>query len=246
METEAKEIILKPARIYFLGNYIIATLIIIFLLLLYLIFDMKFTLFPTTQSDMISTLILLGISGIAAAMIEQPEWERLRTRFIVTMNEVMEYKGILNKERVILPYATVADIRVEKSVMGRILNYGTLSVSSFKAGSDMVMKGIRNPEKIHVMIQNRVNLIREGQLEMFGKGKEPEEARKEPKPKITESKDELENKRKELLEMIEQTKQAFYNREMDEKQFESTIEKFQQQIIEIDVKLKKLDKEEKD
>jgi len=246
MEKESKEIVLKPARIYFLGNYIIVALIIIFLLLLYFIFDMKFALFPTTQSEMVSTLILLGIFGMGAAMVEQPEWERLRIKFIVTMNEVMEYKGILNKERVILPYATVADIRVEKSVMGRILNYGTLSVSSFKAGSDMVMKGIRHPEKIHVMIQNRVNLIREGQLEMFGKGKEPEPTRKERKPKIIESRDELENKKKELLEMIEQTKQVFYNREIDENQFESTIEKFQQQIIEIDVKLKKLDKEEKD
>ncbi len=236
---DPKEIILKPARIYFLGNYIIATLVTIFLLLLYLIFDMKFTLFPTTQSDMISTLIILGIFGIAAAMVEQPEWERFRIKFIVTMNEVMEYKGILNKERVILPYATVADIRVEKSVMGRILNYGTLSVSSFKAGSDMVMKGIRQPEKIHVMIQNRVNLIREGQLEMFGKGKEPEETRK---LKATDSIENLENRRKELLELVEQTKQAFYNREIDEQQLARTVEKYQQEIMEIDVKLKKLSK----
>ncbi|MEK6909698.1 MAG: PH domain-containing protein [Candidatus Aenigmatarchaeota archaeon] len=236
---DPKEIILKPARIYFLGNYIIATLVTIFLLLLYLNFDMKFTLFPTTQSDMISTLIILGIFGIAAAMVEQPEWERFRIKFIVTMNEVMEYKGILNKERVILPYATVADIRVEKSVMGRILNYGTLSVSSFKAGSDMVMKGIRQPEKIHVMIQNRVNLIREGQLEMFGKGKEPEETRK---LKATDSIENLENRRKELLELVEQTKQAFYNREIDEQQLARTVEKYQQEIMEIDVKLKKLSK----
>ena len=236
---DPKEIILKPARIYFLGNYIIAALVTIFLLLLYLIFDMKFTLFPTTQSDMISTLIILGISGIAAAMVEQPEWERFRIKFIVTMNEVMEYKGILNKERVILPYATVADIRVEKSVMGRILNYGTLSVSSFKAGSDMVMKGIRQPEKIHVMIQNRVNLVREGQLEMFGKGKEPEETRK---LKATDSIENLENRRKELLELVEQTKQAFYNREIDEQQLARTVEKYQQEIMEIDVKLKKLSK----
>jgi len=231
MEKEPKEITLKPARIYFLGNYIVATLIIIFLLLVYLIFDMKFTLFPTTQSEMISTLILLGIFGIAAAMVEQPEWERFRIRFIVTMNEVMEYKGILNKERVILPYATVADIRVEKTVMGRILNYGTLSVSSFKAGSDMVMKGIRHPEKIHVMIQNRVNLIREGQLEMFGKGKEVE-------VKTTDDREILENRRKELLELVEQTKQAFYNREIDEQQFARTVEKYQQEIMEVDVKLK--------
>lgn len=165
-----KEIVLKTSRIYFLGNYIIAGLVIIFLFLLYFSFGMEFTLFPKTQFEMVSTLILLGIFGIATAMIEQPEWQRFRTHFVVTMNEVIEQRGILNKERIILPYATVADMRIEKSVLGRILNYGNLSVSSFKTGSDMVMKGIRHPEKIHVMIQNRVNLIREGQLEFFKGG----------------------------------------------------------------------------
>ncbi|MBU5537168.1 MAG: PH domain-containing protein [Candidatus Aenigmatarchaeota archaeon] len=172
MDEEPKEVVIKTSRIYFLGNYIIAVLVVIFLLLIYFIFDIKFTLFPKTQSELISTLILMGIFGIAVAMVEQPEWTRFRTKFIVTMNEVIKQEGILNKEKVILPYATVADIRVEKSLIGRIFNYGNLSVSSFKAGSDMVMKGIRYPEKIHTIIQNRVNLVRESQLEMFGKDKE--------------------------------------------------------------------------
>lgn len=169
MDNEPKEIILKTSRMYFLGNYIIAVLIIILLLLLYFIFHLKFTLFPKTLSDMTSTLILLGVAGIAAAMIEQPEWERFRTHFIVTMNEVIKQEGILTKHRLILPYGTVADISIRKSMFGRMLNYGDLTVSSFKTDSDIVMKGIRNPESIHTMIQNRVNLIREGQMTFFGK-----------------------------------------------------------------------------
>lgn len=237
MEKESKEIELKTSRIYFLGNYVIAGLVIIFLVLLYFIFDLNFTLFPKTQPELISTVVLLGVFGLAAGMIEQPEWARFRTKFIVTMNEVAKEEGILNKERVVLPYATVADIRVEKSVMGRIFNYGTLSVSSFKAGSDMVMKGISYPAKIHVMIQNRVNLVREGQLQMFEKEKEPEGE----KPKIS-NRENLENRKRELLEVMGQTKKAFCDREIDEEQFERTIEKYQQEIMEINVKLKKLDK----
>ncbi len=169
---ETGEVVLKASRIYFLGNYIIAGLVIIFLLLAYFIFDLTFTLFPRTQDELFSTMVILGVGAIGVALIEQPEWVRFRTKFIVTMNEVIKQEGILSKERVVLPYATVADMRVERSFVGRILNYGTLSVSSFKAGSDMVMKGVRRPEKIHVMIQNRVNLIREGQLEMFSKKEE--------------------------------------------------------------------------
>ena len=169
MENEPKEITLKISRIYFLNNYILAGMVITFLILSYFVFDWRFTLFPKTTSDLISTLTVLGIFGIGAVMIEQPEWERYRTRFMITMNEVIKEHGILSKEKVILPYATVADIKVERGVIGRILNYGTLSVSSFKAGSDMIMKGIRYPERMHVLIQNRVNLIREGQLSMFEK-----------------------------------------------------------------------------
>jgi hypothetical protein len=74
---------------------------------------------------------------------------------------------------------------------------------------------------------------------MFGKGKEPEETRK---LKATDSIENLENRRKELLELVEQTKQAFYNREIDEQQLARTVEKYQQEIMEIDVKLKKLSK----
>ncbi|MBI2542625.1 MAG: PH domain-containing protein [Candidatus Aenigmarchaeota archaeon] len=233
MEEGQKELVLKSARISYLGNYIIALLTIVFLVLLYFQFGMTFSLTPKTQSELISTLILLGIAGIASFMIEQPEWDRLRHYFIITMNEVIKHEGIINKHKVILPYATVADISVKKNFLGRILDYGDLTVSSFKTGSDMMMKGVRSPEKYYTMIQNRVNLIREGQLQMFGKkGQRDEE---EP----AESREELEDRKKELEDMIEETKQSFYNREIDEKQFESTIQKFQQEIIEIDVKLKK-------
>ena len=171
MEDSYEEIILKTSRIYFLGNYLIAGLVVIFLILSYFIFDLSFTLFPKTQNDLLSTITILGIFALAAGLVEQPEWARFRTKFMVTMNEVIKQEGILAKERVILPYATVADIRVEKSIIGRLMNYGNLSVSSFKAGSDMIMKGVRKPDRIHATIQNRVNLIREGQLQMF-KGKE--------------------------------------------------------------------------
>lgn len=149
-------------------------MVFVFLILSYFVFDLKFTLVPKIASDLVSTLVLLGVFGVGAVMIEQPEWERYRTKFMITPNEVIKEHGILNKERVILPYATVADIKVERSIMGRILNYGTLSVSSFKANSDMVMKGIRHPEKMHVLIQNRVNLIREGQLSFFEKKEDKE------------------------------------------------------------------------
>ncbi len=235
MPEESGRLVLTTSRIHFMGNYFIALLTIIFLVLAYTSFGLTFTLFPKAQSELVSTLVVLGIVGIAVAMIEQPEWEKFRTKFHVTMNEVIKEEGILRREKVVLPYATVADIRVSKGFLGRFLDYGTISVSSFKTGSDMVMKGVRNPDKVHSMIQNRVNMLREGQLQMIGR------TEKEPKTEsVKDSIKDLENKKAELEEMIEKTKDSFYEREIDEQQFERTIEKFQQQMIEIDVKLKKL------
>ncbi len=188
MGDEHEEIVLKTSRVFFLGNYIIALLVTVFLILLVVSFKLTFTLTPQTQSDLFSTLLILGLAAIGAVMIEQPEWARIRTKFTITMNEVIKEHGILAKERIVLPYATVADISVHRSMIGRILNYGTLSVSSFKSGSDMIMYGVRNPEKFHVLIQNRVNMIREGQIRMF-KG---EKSDREEKPKRRNTKKDLE------------------------------------------------------
>ncbi len=174
MENELERVVLKSSRISFLGNYILAGLAVVFILLLYISFDLKFSILPKDGSTLISTIVLVGLATVALSLMEQPELERYRKQFIITMNEVIEHKGIINKEKVILPYATVADIKVERNILGRLLNYGTLSVSSFRTGSDMMMKGVRHPEKLYVMIQNRVNLIREGQLQMFGKKKDGE------------------------------------------------------------------------
>ncbi len=53
----------------------------------------------------------------------------------------------------------------------------------------------------------------------------------------------MEARKNKLLEMIEEeAKTAFYDREMDEDQFKGTVDKYKQEIIEIDVELKKLKK----
>lgn len=244
MEDEALgDIEIKTSRIYFLGNYVVAVLVAIFIILLYFIFNLKFTLFPKTQSEFTSTLVILGIATVGLGMVEQPEWARFRTKFLVTGNEVIKEEGLLSKQKVILPFGTVADISIKKSLFGRIFDYGTLNVSSFKTGSDMMMKGVRNPEKIYSIIQKRVNLLREGQLEMLEKQKEPKPlVKKEIVPKTEIAIENLEKKKQELSDLIEQTKKAFYNREIDEEQFKRTTEKYEQQLIEINVKLKQLNK----
>ncbi len=174
-DKESDQLVLKTSRISFLSNYLVAILAIVFLVLFMTASDLEFNLFPKTKDEMLFTLEILGVLAVISGLIEQPEWVRFRTHYIITNNEVIKEEGILNKHRLILPYQSVADVRADRDFLGRLLNYGTVSVSGFKAGSDIDMKGIKNPREMHEMVQNRVNMIREGQMKFFGDGKKEKE-----------------------------------------------------------------------
>lgn len=58
------------------------------------------------------------------------------------------------------------------------------------------------------------------------------------KEKSIEGLKELRERKKHIKEMMEKAKEAYYNRELDEQQFNRTIEKYEQDLIDIDVKMK--------
>lgn len=169
---EVEELLLKTSRISFLTNYVLAFLAAIFLFLLISAFNLQFTFLPKTQGQLFSTLLILGIAGIIAWLIEQPEIERWMKQYKVTVNEVIEITGIFTKRKIILPYGSVSEVTMKRDPLGRILNYGDIYIGAFRTGSDINMKGIRNAHKIHEIIQNRINIIREGQMTFFRKKEE--------------------------------------------------------------------------
>ena len=170
-EKEPSELVLKTARVSFLSNYIIGVLALIFLLLFIGAFGLDFNLFPKTTHSAKTTLATLGLLAIAAGLIEQPELARFMRTYIVTRDEVIEIEGILTKRKIILPYQSISEVTVRKSPIGRMLNYGDVFIGAFRTGSDINMKGIKNAHKIHELIQNRINLLRKGQLDFWEKAK---------------------------------------------------------------------------
>ncbi len=174
VEKEPEELLLKTSRISFLSNYFIGILVIIFLVLLINTFDMKFRFLPKSTSELFSTLEILGVMAVAAALMEEPEWIRFTRQYIVTRDEVIEIEGLLSKRKIILPYQSISEVTVRKSLIGRVLNYGDVFIGAFRSGSDINMKGIRNAHKIHELIQNRINLLRKGQLEFWEVAKKGE------------------------------------------------------------------------
>ena len=118
----------------------------------------------TLLANPFNLIIFFVLLALAAGMAEEPEWERILRRYIVTNNEIIKIEGLFTKKKTVIPYQTVADIRVTKTPLGRILNYGTVLVGGFKQGDDIVLKGMRNPDEVYRVIQNKVNLLREKQM----------------------------------------------------------------------------------
>lgn len=99
---------------------------------------------------------------------------------MITLNDVIAIEGLFTKRKIVLPYGSISEVTVNKSIFGRMLNYGDLFLGAFRTGSDIHMKGMRNASRIHEIIQNRINMIRESQIGFFGdKGKEGTEKPKE-------------------------------------------------------------------
>jgi uncharacterized membrane protein YdbT with pleckstrin-like domain len=182
---DKSEITIKTSRIAYINNYIIGALFIIFDTLFIINFGLTFTLLPHSWGELISTYVILILFGAAAFMIEQPEWIRFTKKYVITLNDVIAIEGLLTKRKVILPYGSISEVTVNKTIFGRMLNYGDLFLAAFRTGSDINMRGIRNASKIHEVIQNRINMIRESQIGFFGekdKGEVKEPKKKKNKP----------------------------------------------------------------
>jgi len=93
-------------------------------------------------------------------MMEEPSIEQWRRKYIVTNNEVIKIEGILRKRRISIPHGNIADIRVKKGIWGRLFNFGDLEISGMK--ENISMKGIRNPDQVYKIVENKISLMREG------------------------------------------------------------------------------------
>jgi len=154
----------KAARKAFMGNYFLATLAIFFFLLVALRFNLYFSLIPLSFDALINNIVILGFFWVISFMFEQPILEGMIRKYYVTPNEVIKIEGIFNKNRVALPYQSIADINVSKSFFGRIFNYGNVKVAGFK--DSIEMRSMSDPEEIQKIIQNKINIMRESTINM--------------------------------------------------------------------------------
>ena len=151
-------IMFKTSRIAYVQNYVIAALLLLLFALVYLNFPFSFTFFPKSLGEFTPTIVIFTFLIFITFMIEEPTIEQIIRKYVVTNNEVVKIEGLLRKNRITIPYQGVADVRVNKGIVGRILNFGDIEVTGFKDA--IIMKGIRNPEVNHKIIQNKIGMTR--------------------------------------------------------------------------------------
>lgn len=146
----------KTSFVSFVGNYILCALVVVFLLLLATQFELTFTFSPQTTYQLTSSLTILGAVLLIIILLEQPFFERVVRSYSVTDKEVIKEEGIIRKKNVSIPLQNIADVRMEKSVVGRILNFGDVIVTGMK--DTIKIKGVKNPESIYHSIKSRIGL----------------------------------------------------------------------------------------
>ena len=139
----------RTSRISFLENYILATIILILLLLV----------FPSLQiyENYIHYFLFFGAIIFVAALINEPEIKKYFTTYFVSNNEVARIRGIIRKDKVSVPHANITSVNYTKGILGRIFNFGDVIINSSSA--TIKMEGVRNPEEIVRIIENKISLV---------------------------------------------------------------------------------------
>src|SRR3972149_3372595 len=151
MKVAEKGSIYKTTRLAYLHNYILVGIVLLITVLILPFLDILGNIFHF--------VIFFGLLIVASGLSEEPEWERIFRKYVLTNNEIIKLDGLIRKKRMVVPFQSVADVRVSKGIVGRIFNFGDVDVIGFKDG--ILMKGMKNPEEIQRIIQSKLNITRE-------------------------------------------------------------------------------------
>jgi uncharacterized membrane protein YdbT with pleckstrin-like domain len=144
----------RTSRRAYFWNYVLAGMVAVFLYLLITTFGLTFSLIPTTVTQLWNTLLILGVVMVISVLSEEPIIAGMFRYYVLGENEIIQVDGMLRKKKFVLPYQGIADVRVNKGILGRILNFGDVEVFGFK--DNVEMRGMVDPENIQRIVQDRM------------------------------------------------------------------------------------------
>jgi uncharacterized membrane protein YdbT with pleckstrin-like domain len=90
----------------------------------------------------------------------EPEAIIIYHNYFMDPDNITEIKGLLTKTQVSIPYRSISGERLSKSFIGRIFNYGSIIITS--SNNEINIRGIRDPEKLYRMIEEKLTKYRKG------------------------------------------------------------------------------------
>lgn len=136
---------LKISRVSFIWNYVIGLFLFSYLLL------------SVVTISLSQTLTIFFVLLILLFFLE-PESIIAYYTYFMDPDNITEIKGVLTKKQVSIPYRSISGQRLSKSFVGRIFNYGNIIVTS--TNNQINIKGIRDPEKLYRMIEEKLDKYR--------------------------------------------------------------------------------------
>lgn len=160
MKIPEKGAVYKASPRAFVGNYLIAAGVLVLGFLVISKFDLVLDLYPTSLFEILGTAAYFGFFGVAAYLFAEFYLEGTMRHYVISNNEIVKVEGVVSRRRYTIPYQSIAEVKVTKGPLGRILDYGTVDVMAFGEGAAVSMTHMINPEEIQRLIQHKVNLMR--------------------------------------------------------------------------------------
>lgn len=105
-------------------------------------------LFFVTSNSLLRWIIL-GVAVVIflwQALLPFLRW--LTTQFVFTNRRIIVRRGLVTKQGRDMPLSKVNNVSFEVSLMGRILNYGTLQIESASDDGDLVISDVPDVETV--------------------------------------------------------------------------------------------------
>jgi len=149
---------LQTSRLSYLYTYGLAVLVLVFFFLASSRFGIAFTFAPQTTLQVLNDIVFIVFVAAFVCFAGEADFERMTRQYVITNTEVVKVEGVLRKRRVIIPYQSVSNVEVYRSVLGRLAGFGDVNVIGFDA--EINMKGMREPDTFYRIINNKIARMR--------------------------------------------------------------------------------------
>jgi uncharacterized membrane protein YdbT with pleckstrin-like domain len=124
-------------------------------ILLYIFVILVIALYPSSDFSRQGGIYHYIFFSLILAVILYIEVKIIYSTYIITGENVIEIKGIIAKEKRVIPFSSISHVKMKKGIVGVLLNFGDVIVTSF-TDEVIVLEGISGPEKISELIERRI------------------------------------------------------------------------------------------